>query len=218
MLKSSTRRDFLKRSSAVATGIIILPQIIPSTALGMGGKLPPSDRIVMGAVGLGGQGTNNLKDFLTRVKELQFVAVCDVDINHSAKAKGLIDEIHKNSDCSTYGDYREFLEKERLDAVSIALPDHWHGLIYCAAANKKLDIYGEKPLARTIHDSQSIANAVKKNKIVWQTGSWQRSVEHFRRGAELAINGRAGKITRVEVGLPDGNRGIGTPPVMELPA
>jgi predicted dehydrogenase len=218
MLKNSTRRSFLKRSSIIATGAMILPQIIPSSALGMGGKLPPSDRIVMGGIGLGGQGTNNLKDFLTRVKELQFVAVCDVDTNHSAKAKGLIDEANKNSDCRTYGDYHEFLEKEKLDAVSIALPDHWHGLIYCAAANKKLDIYGEKPLARTIHDSKAIVNAVKKNNIVWQTGSWQRSVEHFRRGAELAINGRAGKITHVEVGLPDGPKGIGTPPVMDTPA
>ena len=75
----------------------------------MGGKLPPSDRIVMGGIGLGGQGTNNLKDFLTRVKELQFVAVCDVDTNHSAKAKGLIDEANKNSDCRTYGDYQTYL-------------------------------------------------------------------------------------------------------------
>ena len=106
MLKNSTRRDFLKYASNIATGVIVLPQIIPATALGMGGKLPPSDRIVMGAIGLGGQGTNNLRDFLTRVKELQFVSVCDVDTNHSANAKGLIDEVNKNSDCRTYGDYR----------------------------------------------------------------------------------------------------------------
>ena len=124
MPDNTTRRNFLKWSSAMAAGAVILPQIIPSTALGMGGKLPPSDRIVMGGIGLGGQGTNNLRDFLTRVKELQFIAVCDVDTNHSAKAKGLIDEANKNSDCRTYGDYREFLVKEKLDAVSIALPDH----------------------------------------------------------------------------------------------
>ncbi|MCX6236327.1 MAG: Gfo/Idh/MocA family oxidoreductase [Bacteroidia bacterium] len=218
MFDKSNRRDFLKRSAAVATGALILPQIIPSTALGMGGKLPPSDRIVMGAIGTGSQGTSNLKGFLGRVKELQFVAVCDVDTSHSAKAKGLIDEVNKNNDCRTYGDYREFLEKEKLDAVSIALPDHWHGIIYSSAANKKLDIYGEKPLARTINDSKAIVSAVKANNIIWQTGSWQRSQEHFRRGAELAINGRVGKIIRVEVGLPDGGKGIGTPPVLEAPA
>lgn len=218
MFNKSDRRVFLKRSAAITAGAMVLPQIIPSTAMGMGGKLPPSDRIVMGAIGTGSQGTSNLKGFLGRVKEVQFVAVCDVDTSHSAKAKGLIDEINKNSDCRTYGDYRELLEKEKLDAVSIALPDHWHGLIYSAAANKKLDVYGEKPLARTIYDSKAIVSAVKKNNIVWQTGSWQRSQEHFRRGAELAINGRIGKINRVEVGLPDGGKGIGTPPVIEVPA
>jgi predicted dehydrogenase len=218
MIDKSTRRDFLKRSASFASGALILPQIIPSTALGMGGKLPPSDRIVMGAIGTGSMGTSNMRGFLQRVKELQFVAVCDVDAKHSANAKRLVDETNKNTDCRTYGDYREFLEKEKLEAVSIALPDHWHGLIYTAAANKKLDIYGEKPLARTIYDGRAIASAVKKNNIVWQTGSWQRSLENFRRGAELAINGRAGKVTRIEVGLPDGGRGVGTPPVTEIPA
>jgi predicted dehydrogenase len=218
MFDKSKRRDFLKRSAVIATGALVLPQIIPSTALGMGGRLAPSDRIVMGAIGTGSQGTSNMRGFLEKMKELQFVAVCDVDTKHSANAKGLIDKANNNTDCRVYGDYREFLEKEKLDAVSIALPDHWHGLIYSAAANKKLDVYGEKPLARTIYDSKAIVSAVNANKIVWQTGSWQRSQEHFRRGAELAINSRIGKITRVEVGLPDGGKGIGTPPVIEVPA
>ncbi|MEI6678996.1 MAG: Gfo/Idh/MocA family oxidoreductase [Mariniphaga sp.] len=218
MIDKSTRRDFLKRSAAVATGAMILPQIIPSTAMGMGGKLPPSDRIVMGAIGVGSQGTGNMRTFLERVKEVQFVAVCDVDSKHADNAKRLVDETNKNTDCRAYGDYREFLEKEKLNAVCIALPDHWHGLIYSAAANKKLDIYGEKPLARTIYDGRAIVSAVKKNNIVWQTGSWQRSGENFRKAVELVVNGRIGKIIRVEVGLPDGGRGVGTPPVMEVPA
>ena len=136
MFDKSNRRDFLKRSATVATGALILPQIIPSTAMGMGGKLPPSDRIVMGGIGVGSQGTSNMRDFLELKNQVQFVAVCDVDANHAAKAKGIADQTNQNKDCRIYGDYREFLEKEKLDAVSIALPDHWHGLIYCAAANK----------------------------------------------------------------------------------
>jgi predicted dehydrogenase len=218
MIDKSTRRDFLKRSAAVATGAMILPQIIPSTAMGMGGKLPPSDRIVMGAIGVGSQGTGNMRTFLERGKDVQFLAVCDVDSKHAENAKKFVDEANKNTDCRTYGDYREFLEKEKLDAVCIALPDHWHGLIYSAAANKKLDIYGEKPLARTIYDGRAIVSAVKKNNIIWQTGSWQRSGANFRKAVELVRNGRIGKILRVEVGLPDGGRGVGTPPVTEVPA
>ena len=137
MLDKSTRRDFLKRSATVATGALILPQIIPSTALGMGGKLPPSDRIVMGGIGVGSQGTSNMRDFLELKNQVQYIAVCDVDAKHATNAKGMADKANNNNDCKIYSDYREFLEKEKLDAVSIALPDHWHGLIYTAAANKK---------------------------------------------------------------------------------
>jgi predicted dehydrogenase len=217
MANKSTRRDFVKRSVSVVAGAFVLPQIIPSSALGMGRRTAPSDRIVMGSIGVGSQGTSNLKDFLKLKNGLQFVAVCDVDKLHLAAAKETIDLANKNTDCRIYGDYREFLEKEKLDAVSIALPDHWHGIIYSAAVNKKLNVYGEKPICRTIKDGQTIVSAVKKNNIIWQTGSWQRSEANFRRGAELAINGRAGKIKYIEVGLPDGSKGIGTPPVKPVP-
>ena len=217
MANKSTRRDFVKRSVSVVAGAFVLPQIIPSSALGMGRRTAPSDRIVMGSIGVGSQGSSNLKDFLKLKNGLQFVAVCDVDKLHLAAAKETIDLANKNTDCRIYGDYREFLEKEKLDAVSIALPDHWHGIIYSAAVNKKLNVYGEKPICRTIKDGQTIVSAVKKNNIIWQTGSWQRSEANFRRGAELALNGRAGKIKYIEVGLPDGSKGIGTPPVKTVP-
>jgi predicted dehydrogenase len=129
----------------------------------------------------------------------------------------MVAKTNNNKNCRTYGDFREFLAKEKLDAVSIALPDHWHGIIYTEAINKKWDVYGEKPICRTINDGKVIVSAVKKNNIIWQTGSWQRSQENFRRGAELAVNGRVGKIKLIEVGLPDGSRGPGTPPVQEVP-
>ncbi len=217
MRDRSSRREFVKQSAKIVAGAIILPNIIPASALGKGGSTPPSDRIVIGAIGTGSQGMSNMRDFLELKNAVQFVAVCDVDTLHLAKAKLIADEANKNTDCRTYGDYREFLEKEKLDAVSIALPDHWHGIIYTAAVNKKLNVYGEKPICRTIKDGQTIVNAVKNNNIIWQTGCWQRSQSHFHHGAELAINGRIGKINYIEVGLPDGGRGIGTPPVKDVP-
>lgn len=217
MLKKSSRRDFVRRSAAVAAGIFVLPEIIPSSALGMGGRTAPSNRLVMGCIGTGSQGMSNLRDFLRLKEAPQFVAVCDVDSLRLAKAKETIDIFNKDNGCRTYWDFREFLDKEKLDAVSIALPDHWHGIIYTEAVNKKLNVYGEKPICRTIKDGQTIVAAVKKNNVIWQTGSWQRSLPNFRRGAELAINERAGKIKSIEVGLPDGGRGVGTPPVKEVP-
>lgn len=217
MSKKPTRREFVKRSAAIFAGSVILPQIIPSSAFGRGSVTAPSDRLVMGSIGTGSQGTSNLKDFLRLGNSVQFVALCDVDSKNLARAKDIVDKNYKNADCRTYSDFREFLEKEKLDAVSIALPDHWHGIIYTAAVQKKLNVYGEKPICRTIRDGQTIVKAVKDNGITWQTGSWQRSQENFRRGAELAINGRIGKLKYIEAGLPDGGRGIGTPPIMEVP-
>ena len=217
MSKKTSRREFVKRSAATAAGIFVVPNIIPSSVLGMGRKIAPSNRVVIGAIGTGSQGMSNMGDFLDLKDAVQFVAVCDVDSSRLAKAKDRVDTANKNTDCRTYSDFREFLEKEKLDAVSIALPDHWHGIIYTEAVNKKLNVYGEKPICRTIKDGQTIVAAVKKNNIIWQTGSWQRSQAHFRKGAELVINGRIGKIKYIEVGLPDGNRGIGTPPVKEVP-
>ena len=212
----NSRRIFLKNSLSAVAGAIVLPHIIPSSAMGMNGVVPPSDRIVMGSIGVGSQGSSNLRDFLD-FKEVQYVAMCDLDSSHLEKASAMVGKKTGNTDCRKYKDYREFLEKEKLDAVCISVPDHWHSIAYISAANKKIDIYGEKPLSRSIGEGQQIVKAVQKNKIVWQTGSWQRSVANFHKGAELVFNGRIGKVDHVEVGLPNGTKLIGMPPVIAVP-
>jgi len=216
MDNKSSRRIFLRNSLSAVAGVIVLPHIIPSSALGMNGVVPPSDRIVMGSIGVGSQGTSNMKSFL-RFKEVQLVSMCDLDSSHLEKASAIVNQKYGNTDCRKYKDYRVFLEKEKLDAVCISVPDHWHSIVYVASANKKLDIYGEKPLARSIGESQEIVKAVQKNNIIWQTGSWQRSTANFHRGAELVFNDRLGKVDHVEVGLPNGTKLIGMPPVKEVP-
>jgi len=217
MQNKNSRRDFIRKSLSTVAGTIILPHIIPASALGRNGFTAASDRIVMGSIGVGSQGTGNMKGFL-KFKEVQLVAVCDVDSKHVDNAAAIVNKAYNNSDCRKHKDYREFLEKEKLDAVCISVPDHWHSLTYIAAANKKLDIYGEKPLARSIAEGQQIVKAVKKNNIIWQTGSWQRSQAHFRNAAELVYNGRLGKIERVEVGLPNAPKLVGMPAVQPVPA
>lgn len=211
-----SRRDFIRNSVSAVAGTILLPTIIPGSALGKNGFTAANDRIVMGSIGTGAQGMSNLKDFLKH-SQPQFVAVCDLDTKRQDNGAAVINQKNGNSDCRKYKDYREFLEKEKLDAVCISVPDHWHSFTYIAAANKKIDIYGEKPLARTIGESQLIVKAVKKNNIIWQTGSWQRSQAHFHKAAELVFNGRLGKVERVEVGLPNGQKLIGMPPVKPVP-
>jgi len=217
MDNKNTRRSFLRNSISLVAGTMILPHIIPSSAMGMNGVVPPSDRIIMGSIGVGSQGTSNMNTFL-RYKQVQYVAVCDLDTGHLAQASDIVNKQYNNKDCRTHKDYRVFLEKEKLDAVCISVPDHWHSIAYVSAANKKINIYGEKPLARSIAEGQQIVNAVKKNNIIWQTGSWQRSVANFHKGAELVFNGRLGKVDHVEVGLPDGNKLVGMPPIKPVPA
>jgi hypothetical protein len=92
----------------------------------------------------------------------------------------------------------------------IAVPDNWHALIAIEAAKNKKDIYGEKPLARTVAEQQAVVKAVQETNRIWQTGSWRRSLRSFRRAAEIVRNGLIGKVERVEVGIPFGNGDLGT--------
>ena len=216
MKRKSSRREFLRKSVATGIGLSVIPHIIPASALGRGGFVAPSDRIVMGVIGAGSQGMGDARWFMEN-NDVQFVAACDVDSTHRAKAKLSFDTHNRSTDARTYLDFRELLEKEKLDAVIIALPDHWHSIISTAVAEKEIDIYGEKPLARSIKEGRAIVDAVAKNNIIWQTGSWQRSRDHFHHACELIINEKIGKIHHVEVGLPDGTSNIGTPPVMPIP-
>ena len=97
------------------------------------------------------------------------------------------------------------MARDDIDAVMLAVPDHWHELVATEAARRGKDVYGEKPLAHTVAEQQNIVKAVQKHKTIWQTGSWQRSREGFHKAAEIVRNGLIGKITRVEVGLPSGH-------------
>jgi len=214
--QNPNRRKFLKQAIGTTAGVFCLPYIIPGTALGKNGSTAASDRIVMGAIGVGSMGTGDLRGFL-RKEEVQLTAVCDVEKLHRDRAKKLVDEKNQNSECGSYLDYRELLARTDLDTVLLALPDQWHGIISVACAKAGLDIHGQKPLARTIKEGRAIVKAVEDNNVIWQTGSWQRSVENFHKAAELVFNGKIGEIERVEVGLPNGNPAQGTNQIQAVP-
>lgn len=191
------RRSFLK-GVAVAGAGFALPTIVPSTVFGANA---PSNRLEMAAIGVGGMGMGNLRAFLGR-KDIQVVAACDVDETHLNGAINSINKKYNNKDCRGYGDFRELFATEKVDTVMLALPDQWHALIAVAAARAGCDIYGEKPLARSIKEGRAICDAVQRYNRVWQTGSWQRSRSNFHQACQLVRNGRIGKVTHVEVGLP----------------
>ncbi|MBN1805155.1 MAG: Gfo/Idh/MocA family oxidoreductase [Sedimentisphaerales bacterium] len=202
-----TRRSFIKGTVAAGTSMAI-PAIVPSSVFG---AYSPSNRIVMGAIGVGSQGTGDMRGFLSK-PEVQMVAVCDVDKAHLESAKKIVDETYRNNDCTIYHDFRDLIGRGGLDAVQIALPDQWHAIPAIAAARAGLDIHGQKPLARSIREGRAICSAVQRYGRVWQTGSQQRSDQKFRRACELVRNGRIGKILKIEVGLPTGSATDVKPP------
>lgn len=208
------RRRFLALSGAA----VAFPTIIPASALGADGRPAPSNRITMGVVGWGMQGPSNTGNFM-RQPDCQVVASANIDKGHLKASLDAINGHYKNQDCKAYEDYREMMARTDIDTVMLAVPDHWHALIAVEAAKNKKDIYGEKPLARTIVEQQAIVKAVQDNQRIWQTGSWQRSERNFHYAAEIVRNGLLGTLTRVEVGLPAGHHdfaGTGKPLLEKL--
>jgi predicted dehydrogenase len=201
-----TRRNFLKTAGAAA--------LMPRGVWARAARAAASDRITLGVIGWGMMGPANTKVFLEQ-PDCQVVAACDLDKLALQAAVDTVNTRYGNQDCKAYHDYRELLGRDDIDAVMIAVPDHWHALVATAAANRKKDIYGEKPLARTIREQQAIVHAAQQNNIIWQTGSWQRSEAPFRKAAEIVRNGLIGNVVRVEVGLPAGEHDFaGTEPAL----
>jgi len=194
-----SRRAILKRALMGAS----VPMVARASALGLGGAVPPSSRITIACIGTGWMGMNNVNTFLDE-PAAQVVAVCDVDRRHLEEAKAAVDKKYGNHDCATYHNFEDVLARSDVDAVMLALPDHWHGVASVAAARAGKDIYGEKPLARFFAEGRAIVEAVERYGRVWQTGSWQRSEPRFRQACEIVRNGLLGKVRRVEVVLPAG--------------
>ena len=199
--KQLNRRNFLKLAGAA----VVLPTILPGCAIGRAGKkIRANGKINLGVVGWGTQGPGNTKAFMFE-QDCRVVAACDLDKNALQAAVNTVNDNYENKDCAAYHDYRELFARPDLDAVMLAVPDHWHAMLATEAAKRGLDIYGEKPLAKTIAEQQAMVHAVEKNKIIWQTGSWQRSQPIFHKAAEIVRNGLIGEVTHVEVGLPPGH-------------
>jgi predicted dehydrogenase len=204
--KGITRREFVQSAAATA---LALPIIVPSTALGDAKKAPASERLTLGFIGMGTMNRGHLGHFLGQ-KDVQVVAVCDVDTTRRESAKQTVDERYgkqqKNGaskGCDAYNDFRELLGRKDIDAVVIATPDHWHAIPVLEACKAGKDIYCEKPLTLTIHEAKALIDAVRKYERVFQTGSQQRSSNEFRLACELVRSGRIGKVKTVKVDVGD---------------
>jgi predicted dehydrogenase len=199
----TTRRTFLKAAGAV----LAAPYIVPARALGREARLAPSERITLGHIGVGNMGGGHV-DYYLGNKEVQIVAICDVKKWQRDDAARKVQE-HYGAEtpsgtyrgCATYNEYEELLARDDIDAVVIAVPDHWHATIAIAACRAGKDVYCEKPLALTIREADEMVKVARRYNRVFQTGSQQRSSSEFRLACELVRNGRIGKIVKVNVGV-----------------
>ena len=192
------RRRALQRASLAMAGAAACPYIVPSSVFG---AQAPSNRIVIGSIGIGGQGQHNMRAMLNQ-PDTRVVAVCDAHEERQKTGKEIVDNHYGNSDCAVYGNFADLLARPDIDAVVISTPDHWHGLIALAAVRAGKDVYCEKPLTNTIAEGQALLAAAHRHGRVVQTGSHERSGRNARYMAEVVRNGRIGTLRRMIINLP----------------
>ncbi len=200
-----TRRQFLKSSAVAATGALAGPIIVPTSVFGADA---PSIRITLGCIGVGRMGLEDMKEAMG-FRQVQVIAVCDVDAKRAENAKQLVEKhystqgrIGSYKGCAIYKDFRELISRDDIDAVLIVTPDHWHALPALAAAKAGKDIFLQKPLTLTIQQGRVLSDTVRRYGCILQVGSQQRSDSRFHRACELVRNGRIGNLHTVKVGLP----------------
>jgi predicted dehydrogenase len=204
--KNVTRRSFLKSTSAAALGALGLPYVIRSTALGGSGAIAPSERITVGCVGTGPQGTYVMQNFLAQ-GDCRVVAICDLKAPVRAATKNLVDGHYKNKDCVTYTDFRELIARPDIDVVLVATCDHWHVLVALEAARAGKDLYVEKPMGLSLAEDQALREACRRHGTRFQFGTQQRSSRNFRFACELVKNQRIGELKTINVWSPGSSSG-----------
>ncbi len=219
MKEKLSRRDFLKRTAVAAVSV---PLVVRSFALGLAKSTAPSARITMGCIGTNNMGLSDMRGFL-KFGDVQIVAVCDVDIAHCKRAKNEVEEHYESAvvkanygSCAAYNDFRDLLERDDIDTVLIATPDHWHVPISIAAARAGKDIYCEKPLSKTIAEGRTLCNIIKQYNRVFQAGTQLRSGQAARFACELVRNGRIGRLHTIRTCVPTG-RAIAPQATMPVP-
>lgn len=193
-MKNLPRRKFLRNALAVTAGVSVLP-------LTKGFALGANDTIRIGFIGLGQQAINLLNGFNT-IKDVKIVAGADVYGIKRKRFKLRLEEFQKQKkqsiEVETYKDYRKIIDRNDIHAVVIATPDHWHAIMAIDAANAGKDIYQEKPITFTIKESIKVTDAVRRNNIIFATGSQQRSDKNYQHAVNMVHREAFGKLTKVQ--------------------
>ena len=233
------RRRFLKTAARTAAATISFPYIIQSSALGKAGSTAPSSRIAIGCIGTGDQGTHNMKECL-KLPDVQVVAVCDVNkegggygwkkdqIAGREPARKIVEAYYAEQKpcgnykgCAAYTDFRQLLERDDIDAVIVATPDHSHATIAMSAVKKRKHLFCQKPLTHTIYEARKLTETARQAGIATQMGNQGHCGEGIRLICEWLWDGAIGPVREVHcwTNRPKWPQGIDrprqTPPVPE---
>lgn len=184
----------------------VAPAFVPAHVLGAAGQPAPSNRITVGVIGVGAQGTGDMTNFLAQ-DDVRVTAICDVNQQRIANARDRIAKAYGSPDVKVLSDFRELNADPSIDAVLMALPVHWHSLPALDAIQHGKHIFHEKPMAMSFEESRRVREAARKKRVVFQFGTQQRSDTKFRWACELALNGRLGKLRDIHVSAPGGKSG-----------
>lgn len=207
MSNQLSRRKFIKTAAIGTVGVAVFPQFLSSCKMS---KKSTNDEIIkLGFIGLGQQAMYLLNGYIN-IPGVKVVAGCDVYGIKRERFLKRVNEYYANNDVENivdvYEKYSDLIARDDIDAVVIAVPDHWHAFIAIQACKAKKDVYLEKPLTFTIKEGQELIKAVRSNGVILAVGSQQRSDPNFQHAVRMVQEGKIGKIERV-------NAYVGAPPI-----
>ncbi len=216
-IREISRRSFLEQSGKLAVGTALLPTVLTSCSPWKGAN----DRIVVGHIGVGSRGTDELMNYFVPLREALNIAVCDTFKDRRESAAQRINQFYKENkftteDCKTYLEMDEVFARKDIDAVHITTPDHWHILAAIKAARAGKHIMLAKPLSLSYPQNLVLAKELKANNVKFHYGTQQRTLDHMQMGYNMIREGLFGDIERVDVWAP-GKNDVPSPICNEVP-
>ena len=200
MHQSINRRNFIRNTSLAALGMSILPKTFAR-------KVAPSDKLRVAHIGIGGMGNNHMNWFAA-IPEVEIVALADVDSEHLNGTLASLQKLHPDTKAKTYADFRHILDRNDVDAITCATPDHWHAQVAILAFQAGKDVYGEKPLSFSVKEGQMMLAAQNKHDRIFQLGTQIHAGDNYHRVQEIIQSGAIGKVHTVRLWK------TGPPPVL----
>lgn len=198
LARASTRREFIKKTATAAAAVAAVNQFKPrvfAQAPSAGRVLGANDRIVVGFVGVGGQGMAHVRSMKTNMGDnnVALAATCDVSKYRTDEAKAWIEKDGGNK-CDGYNNYHKLLERNDIDAICVSTVDHWHTRVSIDGMNAGKHIYVEKPMTRYLGEAFEIYDTCKKTGKILQAGSQGCSDAKWHKAVDLCKSGKIGQL------------------------